>query len=47
MPRLKNHESPRKMGKRNIKGKGGSAKAKQIRKKQRRMVNNLKQQSKE
>lgn len=40
--RLKRHESPRSQGKRNIKGQGGSARAKQIRKKQRRMANNLK-----
>lgn len=44
MTRLKKHESPRREG-RNIKGKGGSARAKQIRKKQRRMAQQLKASS--
>ena len=40
--RLKKHESPRKMGKRNNKGKGGSAKARQKRKQLKRLKNKLK-----
>lgn len=39
---LKNHESPRKQG-RNSKGKGGSARARQVKKAQRRMARRLKQ----
>lgn len=41
--RLKNHESPRKQG-RNNKGKGGSARARQLRKREKMLRKKLKQQ---
>lgn len=40
--RLKRHESGRKSGVRNYKGRGGSARAKQIRKRNKRLLNKLK-----
>ncbi len=43
MNRLKNHETPRKSGVRNKKGKGGSAKKRQYDKKIKNLRNKLKE----
>lgn len=40
--RLKNWETPRKSGVRNDKGKGGSARARQIKKKNKQLIKKLK-----
>ena len=45
MNRLKKHESPRKQG-RNDKGKGGTARARQLRKREKLMIKNLKKKEK-